>query len=69
MNNLESIDSKLRLINCFYEIFSYFNLDTLAFPTADDCSTKLLSLLRSINLEKYWSTFERNEVNLNSYFE
>jgi len=47
MNNLESIDR---------------NLDTLPFPTSDDCSTKLLTLLRSINLEKYWSTFERNEV-------
>jgi hypothetical protein len=39
------------------------NLDTLAFPSQDNnCSTKLFTLLRSINLEKYWSTFERNEV-------
>lgn len=36
--------------------------NNLAFPTTDDCSTKLLTLLRSINLEKYWSTFERNEI-------
>lgn len=39
-----------------------FYSDTLAFPMQDNCSTKLLTLLRSINLEKYWSTFERNEV-------
>lgn len=43
---------------------NWINLDNLAFPTTDDCSTKLLSLLRSINLEKYWSTFERNEVKI-----
>ncbi|CAF0759318.1 unnamed protein product [Adineta steineri] len=36
--------------------------NTLAFPTQDNCSTKLFTLLRSINLEKYWSTFERNEI-------
>ncbi|CAF3533233.1 unnamed protein product [Rotaria sordida] len=36
--------------------------NTLAFPIQDNCSTKLLTLLRSLNLEKYWSTFERNEI-------
>ncbi|CAF1414330.1 unnamed protein product [Adineta ricciae] len=36
--------------------------NTLAFPTQDNRSTKLFTLLRSINLEKYWSTFERNEI-------
>ncbi|CAF1246073.1 unnamed protein product [Rotaria sordida] len=28
----------------------------------NNCSTKLFTLLRSINLEKYWSTFEHNEI-------
>ena len=62
INNLQSIDSKLSRFY-FASIPSLpFFLDNLAFPTTNDCSTKLLTLLRSINLEKYWSTFERNEV-------
>ncbi|CAF3898952.1 unnamed protein product [Rotaria magnacalcarata] len=36
--------------------------NSLVFPIQDNCSAKLLTLLRSINLEKYWSTFERNEI-------
>ena len=37
-------------------------LDTLPSPMQDQYSTKLFTLLRSMNLERYWSTFERNEV-------
>lgn len=41
---------------------SFIALDSFTLPNQDNYSSKLFTLLRSMNLERYWSIFERNEV-------